>query len=307
MAARERPDVAVLIDSWGFNLRVAHAIRRANPDVFLFKYVAPQVWATRPGRARTLARAVDHLLTIHTFDAPWFERAGLATTFVGNPVLARDLLAAAPELFRAAIGAEPGDPVLVIAPGSRRGEIARLLPPFADTARRLAADRPRLKIAVVAADAVAAEVAAKVAAWPIAATVAQDEPSRLSAMAAATVALACSGTVTTELAMLGTPMVVAYRLDPFTYPIASLLIRTPWITLLNVAAKKMVAPELIQGACVGPRLAAALAPLVDEPARREAQIKAQFEALAAMRGGVADPAAAAANAVIAKLSQLGKV
>src|SRR5258708_38365494 len=100
IAARERPDVAVLIDSWGFSLRVAHAIRRANRDVFIFKYVAPQVWATRPGRARTLANAVDHLLTIHAFDAPWFEKAGLAITFVCSPALAvRSMVAEAGSLF----------------------------------------------------------------------------------------------------------------------------------------------------------------------------------------------------------------
>jgi lipid-A-disaccharide synthase len=301
IAARERPDVAVLIDSWGFNLRVAHAIRRANRDVFIFKYVAPQVWATRPGRARTLAKAVDHLLTIHAFDAPWFERAGLATTFVGNPVLAHGP-ADAGARFRREIGAGPDDPILVVAPGSRRGELKRLIWPFADAAQRLLADRPRLRIVVLAADAMAEEVAVA-GAWPFLTEVVTGETRRRSAMAAATAALACSGTVTTQLAMAGSPVVVAYRLDPFTAPIAKLLIRTPYITLFNVAARRMVAPELIQESCTGPRLAAELAPLLDEPAARERQVKAQFEAVEKMRGGIADPAGAAADAVIARLAE----
>jgi lipid-A-disaccharide synthase len=300
IAARERPDVAVLIDSWGFNLRVARAIRHQNPDVTIFKYVAPQVWATRPGRARTLAGAVDHLLTIHAFDAPYFEKAGLATTFVGNPVLAADVSAADPERFRHEIGAEAGDPVLVIAPGSRSGEVKRLLGPFADAVSRLRAGRPSLKVAVLAADAVSEEVTGGVKAWgPV--EVVHGEARRQSAMAAATAALACSGTVTTELAMLNAPMVVAYRLDPLAHPIAKVLIRTPYITLLNVAAGRFVVPELVQTACTGRRLAAALAPLLDDPMVRRRQIAEQADALEIMRGGVTHPSMAAADAVIASL------
>jgi len=307
IAARERPDIAVLIDSWGFNLRVAHAIRRANRDVYIFKYVAPQVWATRPGRARTLAKAVDHLLTIHAFDTPWFESAGLTTTFVGNPVLAHgpaDAEAAA--RFRREIGAGSEDPILVIAPGSRSGEVRRLIRPFADAAHRLLDNRPRLKIVVLAADAMAEEVAVA-GAWPSGAEFVTGEFRRRSAMAAATAALACSGTVTTELAVAGAPVVIAYRLDHLTAPIARLLIRTPYITLLNVAARRMVAPELIQEACTGPRLAAALTPLIDDPAARSRQVKAQFEALELMRGGVTDPLAAAADAVIVRLAERARV
>jgi lipid-A-disaccharide synthase len=117
-------------------------------------------------------------------------------------------------------------------------------------------------------------------------------------MAGADVALACSGTITTELAMLGVPMVVGYRLDALTAVIARRLIRTPWITLFNVAAGKAIAPELVQEHCTGERLAAALAPLIDDPARRQAQAHAQSAALARMRGGIDDPSAAAADAVI---------
>jgi lipid-A-disaccharide synthase len=205
--------------------------------------------------------------------------------------------------FRQEIGAEPDDPILVVAPGSRGGELKRLIRPFADAAQRLLADRPGLRIVVLAADAMAEEVAVA-GIWPFQAEVVTGEARRRSAMAAATAALACSGTVTTQLAMAGAPVVVAYRLDPLTAPIARLLIRTPYITLLNVAAGRMVAPELIQESCTGPRLAAELAPLIDDPAARERQVKAQFDALEDMRGGVADPSRAAADAVIARLAAL---
>src|SRR5258708_18470641 len=206
IAARERPDVAVLIDSWGFNLRVAHAIRGANRDVFIFKYVAPQVWATRPGRARTLAKSVDHLLTIHTFDAPWLESAGLATSFVGNPVLADGSAdAEAGSRFRPEISARPDDPILMVAPGSRRGEVKRLIRPFADAVQRLLVDRPRLRIVVLAADAMAEDVAIADA-WPFPAEIVTGEARRRSAIAAATVGPACGGTGRTQRALGGGPV-----------------------------------------------------------------------------------------------------
>jgi lipid-A-disaccharide synthase len=120
-------------------------------------------------------------------------------------------------------------------------------------------------------------------------------------MAAATAALACSGTVTTELALAGAPVVVAYRLDPPTAVIAKMLIRTPFITLMNVAAGREIAPEFVQSACTGRRLAAALAPLLDDPEARARQSEAQTEALKLMGGGIKDPAGASARAVLAQI------
>lgn len=304
LAARQSPQAAVLIDSWGFNLRVAHAVRRRAPGVRLIKYVGPQVWATRPGRARTLAKAVDHLLTIHSFDAPWFERAGLATTFVGNPVFAARKTPADPARIRRRIGAAPSDPVLVLAPGSRRGEVDRLMGPFEEAVRILAAGRPALRLMILAADAVAGLVATKIASWSGPRPVIIGEGDRRDAMAAATAALACSGTVTTEFGLEGAPVIVAYRLDAPTAAIAKLLIRTRYITLMNVAAGREIAPEFVQSACTGPRLAAALTPLLDEPAARDRQSLAQSAALEVMRGGVDDPAGAAAEAVLAQLETL---
>jgi lipid-A-disaccharide synthase len=122
-------------------------------------------------------------------------------------------------------------------------------------------------------------------------------------MRAATLALACSGTVTTELAMAGCPMVVGYRLGPLTHATAKLLLRTPYITLINVAACRFVAPERIQGRCAGPVLARDLAALLDDPDRRRAQVEAQTAALEIMRGGLDDPIGAAADAVVEVLAR----
>jgi lipid-A-disaccharide synthase len=297
LASAARPDIAILIDAWGFNLRVAARLRKVAPHLTVLKYVAPQVWATRPGRARTLAHAVDGLLTIHNFDPPFFEREGLPTSFVGNPALNRDFSQADGRRLRSTLRLGVDEPLLLILPGSRRAEVDRLMPHFAAAVDLLKADRPNLRLALPVADNVADRVDSHLRSWRHRPTVLRGGPDRLDAMLAATAALACSGTVTTELALAGCPMVVAYRLGPLTGLVAKALIRTRYITLFNVAADCFVAPERVQDACTGPLLARDLARLLDDPAVRAAQVAAQTAALELMRGGITDPIGAAADAV----------
>ena len=303
LAAREKPDVAVLIDSWGFTLRVAKALRAADPSLPLIKYVAPQVWASRPGRAKTLARAVDHLLAIHAVDAAYFEREGLPTTFVGNPALARDLGQVDAGRLRAAIGAGPDDPILLVLPGSRPAEIKRLMGPFEEAVNRLKASHPDLRVVLPVANAVADLVKTHAAAWRTPPVQIEDETLKFDAMHAATLALACSGTVTTELALAGCPMVVAYKVGEVTGFIVRILIRTPYITLFNIAAGAAVAPEFIQENCTGEKLAEALAARLDDEALRQTQIAAQTAALQKMGRGGPDPAEKAAEVVAGMLEK----
>jgi lipid-A-disaccharide synthase len=305
VAAREKPDVAVLIDSWGFTLRVAQRLRKLDPKLPLVKYVGPQVWATRPGRAKTLAATVDRLLSIHAFDAPYFEAQGLPVTFVGNATLTLDFSQADPARLRRQIGAGADDPILLVLPGSRPGEIERVLPPFEDAVRRLKAERPDLHVVIPAAPTVAAAVRSRIAGWPFRATVVEGEAAKLDAMRAATVALACSGTVTTELALAGVPMVVGYRIGPVTYAIVKRLIRTKYITLINIAAGEAIAPELIQADCNGPALAREVALRLDDPGLRARQVAAQDAALAQMGRGGPDPSEAAASAVLEMVGKAG--
>ncbi|MBC7165798.1 MAG: lipid-A-disaccharide synthase [Phenylobacterium sp.] len=298
LAAREKPDVAILIDSWGFTLRVAQRLKAQQPDLPLVKYVGPQVWASRPGRAATLARSVDHLLSIHAFDAPYFEKEGLPVTFVGNSALSVDFSGADPGRLRKRLGIGAEADILLVLPGSRPSEIARVLPPFGEGVRILKAERPDLEVVIPAAPTVAAMVKDQVAGWPDKVHVVEGEEAKLDAMKAATVALACSGTVTTELALAGVPMVVGYRLGPVTYAILKRLIRTPYVTLFNIAAQDFVAPELIQDDCNGPRIAREIAARLDAPSARQQQVRAQYEALDKMGRGGPDPSEAAALAVL---------
>ncbi|CAN7234896.1 lipid-A-disaccharide synthase [Phenylobacterium sp. LjRoot225] len=302
LAARERPDVAILVDSWGFTLRVAQRLRRLDPALPLIKYVGPQVWATRPGRAKTLAASVDHLLSIHAFDAPYFEAEGLPTTFVGNSALSLDFSRADPERLRAQIGAPAGAPILLVLPGSRPAEIERVLPAFGEAVALLKAERPELQVVIPAAPTVAEAVKARVAGWSCRAHVVEGEAAKLDAMKAATVALACSGTVTTQLALAGTPMVVGYRIGPVTYAILKRLVRTRYVTLFNIAAETEVAPELIQDACNGLALAAEVGRRLDDETLRRAQVREQYAALDKMGRGGPDPDDAAADAVLEVLA-----
>jgi lipid-A-disaccharide synthase len=298
LARQEKPNVAVLIDSWGFTLRVAQRLRRLDPQLPLVKYVAPQVWASRPKRAKTLAGAFDLLLSIHAFDAPWFEAEGLTVSFVGNSALALDFSAAQPERVRAGIGVGPGAPILLVLPGSRPSEIERVLPPFGEAVDLLKAERPELQVVVPAAPTVAKLVKVRVARWSHRAHVVEGEEAKLDAMKAATVALACSGTVTTQLALAGAPMVVGYRVAPLTYVILKRIVTTRYATLFNIAANAEIAPELIQDACNGPALAAEVARRLDDANLRRAQVQAQYAALDLMGRGGPDPDEAAADAVL---------
>jgi lipid-A-disaccharide synthase len=300
LAAREKPDAAVLIDSWGFTMRVAERLRRQDPKLKLIKYVGPQVWASRPGRAAVLARSVDHLLSILAFDAPLFEKEGLKVTPVGNPTLAKDFSKADRHWLREAVGAAPDDPILLVLPGSRRSEIARLMEPFGDAIGRLKASHPRLHVVLALAESVADEARAAAAAWPVQPFFVEGEAARMDAMSGATLALACSGTVSTELALAGCPMVIAYRVSGLTYALVKLVVKTRWATLINIAAGREIAPEFIQARCNGPELAGALAQRLDDEPLRLRQIAEQTEALALLgpRDGP-DPSERAADAVIA--------
>ncbi|MDC7681850.1 lipid-A-disaccharide synthase [Asticcacaulis sp. BYS171W] len=306
LAQRETPDAVILIDSWGFTLRVAHGIRAVMPDVALIKYVGPQVWATRPGRAKTLAQSVDLLLALHPMDAPYFEKEGLETVVVGNPALNVDFTQADPDGFRARH--DLGDrPFVLVLPGSRPSEIRRLMPTFRGTLERLAAEQPDLKFVMPVADTVRGLVHEGLDGLTVPLILIEAEADKLSAMKAATVALACSGTVSTELALAGCPMVIAYKVEPLTFFIFKHISPLDHVTLFNIMAGKTVAPEFIQNDCTVDALTAAVAARLDDPALRDRQREEQFAALDLMGRGQPAPAKLAAAAVLDHLNVNPKI
>lgn len=299
-----KPDSVVLIDSWGFTLRVARGVREADPSIRLVKYVGPQVFATRPGRAATLAATVDELLTILSFDAPFYAPHGLPVTFVGNPTLERLPTGDGPA-FRSRHGIKAEETVLVVLLGSRPSEIRRMTGPFVAGLTCLKAAHPDLRLVMPVADPVADQVDAQIARHPVlaeAVRVAEDE--KADAFAAADLALACSGTVVTELATAGVPTVTSYKLGWITWSLvrAFNLLKTPHISLVNIAADARIIPEVIQLSCTGANLAREVDALVNDKPRRDA-ISERLRAVTETLRGTGQASRRAAEAVLAGLSR----
>ncbi len=287
--AARRPDLLVTIDSPGFTLRLAARVK-ARLGIPVVHYVAPQVWAWRPGRVEHLARRVDRILALLPFEAPLFEAAGIPVAFVGHPVL---------ENARGC-GARLGVPAakrpLLVMPGSRLGEVGRLLPVFEAALRRLPADvQPVIALAGPVEDA----VRARTAAWPAPPLLLRDAGAKRDAMAGCAAGLIKSGTSSLECAAAGLPHVVAYRVNPVTAFLVRRMVRVRFASLVNLLLDREVVPEFIQQDCAPDRLAAAVAGLLDNPG---AQREGFAEALALLRpAGGGAPSDAAAAAVLAAL------
>ncbi len=294
--ARLRPQAVVTIDSPEFSFRVARRI--AHLGIPRMHYVAPQVWAWRPGRARKLVGTIDHLLTLLPFEPRFFEAAGLPCSFVGHPVVESGAGRGDGAAFRDRHGIAPEATVISVLPGSRHNEVRRLLPVFKGAMELLARDRPELAFAVSTVEAVREEVAAAVRTWPRAAIVVTDPAEKFDAFAASRAAIAKSGTVTLELALAGVPMVVCYKVSAVTGFFARRLVRVDHAGLVNLLADRLVAPELMQEACTPAAIAEKVAPLLDEGAARAAQL-AGFEAVLGRLGGKSPaPSERAAEAVL---------
>lgn len=292
----QRPDAVVTIDSPGFSFRVAR--RLAGSGIPLIHYVAPSVWAWRPGRARKIAGFLDHLLALLPFEPPYFRAEGLACTFVGHPVLESGAGDGDGPAFRRRHGIGDDVPLLCLLPGSRQGEVSRLLPVFAETVALMAKSRPNVEVALPSVEGLAAAVSTATAMWPVRVRVVTGDAEKFDAFAAADVALAASGTVALELAMAKTPAVIAYRMHPLTGWLARRLVRVRYVSLVNLVLDRPVMPELLLGECRADRLAEAVTSLLDDPQARAAQASGAAEALAVLGLDGAAPSRRAADVVL---------
>ncbi len=254
----------VLIDSWGFMVRVAKRLKHLGFEGKIIKYVAPQVWAMREGRAKILAQSVDLLLSIQPMDAPYFEKHGLETVYIGNPVFDVDYNAGSEQNLRQKYGL--GDlPLMSVWFGSRPSEIEQLSEQFCAAIALLKHQFPDLVVVSPIAESVRELLEFHLAqALGIEDVLLLDEAEKLDVMAASKVALACSGTVTTQLASAGIPTVVAYRLNGLTYFVAKQLFKPNYISIVNIAADKPLMPEFLQSDVNGPTLAAAVARFLND-------------------------------------------
>lgn len=278
-----RPHAVALVDYPGFNLRLGPLVKRAGAKVFY--YIGPQVWAWHPERAHAMAAWVERLAVVFPFEEPIFSGAGVATTFVGHPLL-DDL---EPEVDERALRTELGvgaDAVLVgLLPGSRRGELAHHADVMLDAARALARTRPRVVPVLALAEGLSLD---RVTAGRLEGVKVVRGRTRAVQAFAACCAVA-SGTATLETALFGTPLVVCYRVGWLNYAIARRLVKLSHIGLPNIVAGTEVAPELIQDAFDAEALAGKLGAWLDDPAA----LAAQRERLASVRAKLGGPGASA--------------
>jgi lipid-A-disaccharide synthase len=305
--AAARPDALIGIDSPDFTLRVARRARGLLPGLRVIHYVAPSVWAWRPGRAAKMAEVVDHVLALLPFEPPYMEAAGMSCDFVGHPLAT--VPRAGPEAvaeMRAGLGVAQGQRLLAVLPGSRRGEVRRLAPVFAATWERLRRDDPDLA-AVIPTVGPVADLAAAMAPPgvrildPRGAPQAQAEARKRAALAASDAALAASGTVSLELAGQGTPMAIGYKVHPLTAPVARRLLRIDSSTLVNLVTQTRAVPEFFQEACTPERLAPAVDRLLRDPEAAAEQRAVGDRAMEILGRGGEPPGLRAARSVLGRL------
>lgn len=300
-----QPDVMITIDSPDFSLRVAKLVK-AKSNIRTVHYVAPTVWAWRPGRAQKMARFVDHVLALFPFEPPLMRAAGMACDFVGHPVVADPVATEAEaQAFRAEMGIDDAPMVLVL-PGSRRGEVERLGTVFGAAVAGLAAQIPNLRVVIPAAGAVADKVVDVTEGWaikpvildPRAHTGKTAAARKRAAFRAADVALAASGTVSLELAAAATPMVIAYRMHWLSFRIIRAMALIDTVTLVNLVSDTRVVPEFLGPDCTADQITKGLAQVLANPDAQNAAMALTMERLG--QGGQA-PGLRAARAVLARL------
>ena len=297
-----QPDFLITIDSPDFSLRVARRVK-AKSKIRTVHYVAPTVWAWRPGRAQKMARWVDHVLALFPFEPPYMQAVGMQCDFVGHPVVAEpqatDADAAA---FRQTAGLGDAPTVLVL-PGSRKSEVMRLGPVFQQVVARMVQARPELRVVIPATGKLAALVRQMTRTWEGRPVVLDPNDCDLetglarkrAAFRAADVAVAASGTVSLELAAAQTPMVIAYDMNWLSRQIIGRMVKVDTVTLVNLVSETRVVPEFIGANCrPGPISQAALAAL-DAP---DAQQEAMALTMARLGQGGEAPGLRAARAIL---------
>ena len=289
---RDPPDLVVLIDYAEFNLMLAGAARRAGVPVLY--YILPQVWAWRRGRIGKLVKRAQRMAVVFPFEAELYARAGGRVSFVGHPLLDR----VAPAQERAATltrhGLSPSARLLALLPGSRRAEVEYLLRAMLEAAMVLAA-KHGLTPVIALAPTLDAALLREVAGAPALEDVRIIQDDTYSIIAASELALVASGTATLETALLGCPMVIAYKMSPVTYRLARILVRgVDYIGMPNILAGRAIVPELIQGDVTPAKLVRAAEPMLAEPLHTETAA-----ALRAVRASLGAPGAAERVAAIA--------
>ena len=300
---KTQPDVVVTIDTPDFSLRVAKKIH--GHSIPLVHYVAPSVWAWKPDRAKKITPILDHLMTLLPFEPPYFEKEGLASTFVGHSILESGAAKGDGASFRSRFGIDPTVKVLSILPGSRHSEVKFLLPVIFEAIERL--EHSNLRIILPTIITVEVELKRAIAKWPEdisrLVTIVTGEEAKIDAFAASDAAIAVSGTVALELALAGVPYVTIYKFNVLTAIIARRMVKTPFVNIINVLLDQEAVPELIQENCRGDTIAAHISKFLSDDDSAKIQVAKFEDAISRLQDGDHRPSERAAKVVLDVISQ----
>lgn len=303
-AVETQPDLVVIIDSPDFTHTVAKRIHKKAPEIPIANYVSPSVWAWRRGRAKAMATYLRKVLALLPFEPAFFRaEAGLDCEYVGHPAIEKIASSEEGSAFREQKGIAPDVPVLLVLPGSRTNEVKRLIGLMGETAAQVAAHHNGLRIVIPVVPHVQGLVVEAVKDWPIEPVLAFGDEEKRGAFAAATAAIAASGTVSLELGLAGIPMVVAYKIDPIAAWSVSRFLKVPTVVLVNLILDRPAVKEFLQHNCKSEDLSTALIPLIGDTKERRQALLDLAEMRELMGVGGPSPSTRAANVVLEMLGE----
>ncbi len=250
-----KPDIVITVDSWSFSARVHQKLRRLKLGIPQLHYVAPQVWAWKKKRARTMHRYVDALMTLLPQEPKYFTPYNLETVFVGHPVIESEVLHADGEAFRKQFQIPEDKKIISVLPGSRHNEVCKLLPVFAEAARQLLEQDENFYFVIPTVKTVSSRVKKMVQGLNLPITIVETQQDRYNAFRASSAAIAASGTVALELAITHIPHIIAYKVSKLTAFILSRIMKIQFVNLSNIMLGREIIPELLQQQCVAGNIA----------------------------------------------------
>ena len=300
---RVQPDVVVTIDSWSFASRVQKALRRKKTGIPQVHYVAPQVWAWKKKRARTMYKYIDALMTLLPQEPKYFTPYHLETVFVGHPVIESEVLHADGEAFRRRFDIPADKKIITVLPGSRKTEVSRLLPVFLASARQLLEKGGDFYFVIPTVKTVSSQVKEMVKDCGLPLQVVETQADRYDAFRASEAAIAASGTVALELAICHIPHVIAYRVSRLTAWIIAKIMKIQFVNLTNIMLGRLIVPELLQEQCVCGNITANISELLQKGDLYEREMEGFAKVKQTLSSGTQTPSENAADFVLELISR----
>ena len=300
---RVRPDIVITIDSWSFCARVHKALRKRKTGIPQLHYVAPQVWAWKKKRARTMYKYIDALMTLLPQEPKYFTPYRLETVFVGHPVIESEVLRADGQAFRRRFNIPSEKRIITVLPGSRKTEVSKLLPVFLDSARQLLQKNPDFYFVIPTVRTVAAQVKAAAEGSGLPLLVVETQEDRYDAFRASEAAIAASGTVALELAICRIPHIIAYKVSKLTAWIVSRIMKIQFVNLTNIMLGRLIVPELLQEQCVCGNITAKISELLTRGSLYEREMEGFAKVKDTLSTGEQTPSENAADFVLELISR----